>query len=158
MTTASDGLTPKQEAFVLAYIKTGNATEAYRRAYDAEAMNDAAIGVEACRLLQHPKVSLRLQHLQARAANKAVLSRSWVLEQLMDNVTLAKVADDFTASNKALELLGKTDELQMFVERSSVTSDNRHHHTAEPVSAFAEFLAGTVGPRDQDPSAEIVPN
>ena len=27
-------LTPKQEAFACAYVETGNASEAYRRAYD----------------------------------------------------------------------------------------------------------------------------
>lgn len=31
-------LTPKQETFCLAYIETGNASEAYRQAYDAENM------------------------------------------------------------------------------------------------------------------------
>jgi phage terminase small subunit len=32
----TDKLTPKQERFVQAYIETGNATEAYRQAYDAK--------------------------------------------------------------------------------------------------------------------------
>ena len=36
----ADKLTPKQEAFVLAYIETGNASEAYRRAYNAENMSE----------------------------------------------------------------------------------------------------------------------
>ena len=34
-------LTPKQEAFCLAYMETGNASEAYRRAYDADNMKPA---------------------------------------------------------------------------------------------------------------------
>ena len=33
---ADNKLTPKQEAFILAYLETGNASEAYRRAYNDE--------------------------------------------------------------------------------------------------------------------------
>lgn len=154
----ADALTPKQEAFVRAYLETGNATEAYRRSYDVTGMKEATINREAKSLTDHPKISARLVVVQERATQKAILSRAWVLEQLMENATQAKVKDDFTASNKALELLGKTDELQMFVERSNVTSDNRHHHTAEPVSPFAEFLTGALGVRAKDTPEEPIPN
>ena len=44
-------LTPKREKFVQAYVETGNASEAYRRAFKADKMSDAAIAVEASRLL-----------------------------------------------------------------------------------------------------------
>lgn len=151
-------LTPKQEAFVSAYLETGNASEAYRRAYDCGGSSDAAINVNACKLLKNTKVALRLQELQERAAAKVVLNRAWVLERLMSNATKAAAAEDYTASNKALELLGKVDELQMFVERSNVTSDNRHHHSAEPVPAFAEFLAEAIGARAEGVPEKPVQN
>ena len=57
-------LTPKQEAFCLAYIETGNATEAYKMAYDVKTMSDNAIGVESCRMIDSPKISLRLKELR----------------------------------------------------------------------------------------------
>lgn len=138
-------LTPKQEAFVLAYLETGNATEAYRRAYDASGMAEATINVKACELLKNGKVAGRLQVLRERAAAKVVLTRSWVLEGLMRNAQAAAMKDDFTASNKAYELLGKTDEVPLFVERSIVQSDNRHHHTVDAVSAFDGFLEEAAG-------------
>ena len=106
---AKSDLTPKQEAFVAVYLETGNATEAYRRSYDCSGMKDATINRAAKELLDNPKIATRIGVLQERAAAKVVLSRSWVLEQLMDNATKAKTAPDFTASNKALELLGKTE-------------------------------------------------
>lgn len=122
-------------------------------------MKEASINREAKALTDNPKIATRLQVLQSRAAAKVTLTRSWVLEQLMDNVTKAKKADDFNASNKALELLGKTDEIGgMFVDRQNVTSDNRHHHSAEPVSPFNEFLAGVVGTGAKSPSEEPVQN
>lgn len=158
-TKAPGGLTPKQEAFVLAFLETGNASEAYRRSYECSGMKEASINREAKALTDNPKIASRLQVLQERAAAKVTLSRSWVLEQLMDNVEKAKLAADYTASNKALELLGKTDEVgSMFVERTNVTSDNRHHHSAEPVSPFNEFLAGAAGPRAKEPSEDSLPN
>ena len=45
---SGDRLTPKQEAFARGYFETGNAAEAYRRAYDAdENARDNWIYVEA---------------------------------------------------------------------------------------------------------------
>jgi len=153
-----DGLTPKQEAFVSSYLETGNATEAYRRSYDAKNMSEATINVKACELLKNGKVAVRLQVLQERAASKVVLTRAWVLERLMRNADKALELEDLTASNKALELLGKVDELSLFVERTSATTDNRHTVSTEPVSAFHEFLAGSAGEPSEKPSKGSVPN
>lgn len=63
-TVPASDLTPKREAFVIAFHELGNQAEAYRRAYCAKNMSDNAIYVEACRLLQDPRVALRLQELQ----------------------------------------------------------------------------------------------
>jgi len=154
----SDNLTPKQEKFLNHYLQHGNATEAYRHAYKTNGMNEASIGREAHSLLKNPKIAPRLLSMQRKASEEAVLSRAWVLEKLMQNAKDAHKLEDFTASNKALELLGKTDELSMFVERKQVESDNRHHHSAEPVSAFDEFLAGVAGKSSEGTPEDTVPN
>jgi phage terminase small subunit len=57
-------LTPKQEAFCLAYLETGNASEAYRLSYAASGMSANSIGVEAAKLLDNPKIAHRLSVLQ----------------------------------------------------------------------------------------------
>lgn len=63
-----DDITQKQEAFALAYVETGNAAEAYRRAYDVKAgTQHSSIYVAASRLLDNPKVMLRVQQLQDQA-------------------------------------------------------------------------------------------
>ncbi len=150
-------LTPKQEAFVREYLKTGNANEAYRRAYDAENMSPEAINVEAQRLLKHPTISLRLRTLEAKAAQRAVLDKTWVIERLMRNAKIAlgeetvrlklRVKDqveevemsmrDAAAANKALELLGKSADLRLWVEQiekggagdfSKMTDDDLRAH------------------------------
>lgn len=151
-------LTPKQAKFAALYVELGNASEAYRRAYDVKP--DAVpegIHVDACKLLAKPKVALRVHELQEEALEVSKLNRAWVLKRLMRNVDKALELEDLTASNKALELLGKVDEMQMFVERSNVTSDNRHHHSAEPVSAFADFLTEAIGKGAEGIPPEPVP-
>lgn len=75
-------LTPKQENFCLAYLETGNASEAYRRAYDAEGMSPSAINVEACNMLGNPKIALRLEELTCKATSDAVMTRQRAMERL----------------------------------------------------------------------------
>lgn len=62
-------LTEKQEAFVQAYLETGNATASYKRAYSSNAQ-PAAINVSACRLLKNAKVQERISSLQAKVQAK----------------------------------------------------------------------------------------
>lgn len=76
-------LTQKQEAFALAFFETGNAAEAYRRAYDvSENAKDGWIYVEACQLLDNPKVALRLQELKAQAERLSIYTRQKALDEL----------------------------------------------------------------------------
>jgi hypothetical protein len=155
----SDRLTLKQESFIAAYLANGgNASAAYRQAYDVAGMKETTVNREAKALTDNPKIATRLLSLQEQAATKAVLSRAWVLERLMRNADAAKAANDYTASNKALELLGKVDELSMFVERSNVQSDNRHHLKLDAVSTFDGFLAEASGGRAKVDPEEPVPN
>ena len=57
-------LTIKQENFCLAYIETGNASEAYRVAYNAENMKAESIVVNASKLIHSAKVALRIEQLK----------------------------------------------------------------------------------------------
>jgi hypothetical protein len=47
-------LTLKQEAFRIAYLEKNNGREAYKIAYDADGMSDAAIDAEVQKLVKHP--------------------------------------------------------------------------------------------------------
>ena len=59
------GLTPKQEAFAMAYVETGNASEAYRRSYNAEKMKPETVNRTAKEQLDNPKIAARLAELKA---------------------------------------------------------------------------------------------
>ncbi len=76
-------LTPKQEAFALAYFETGNAAEAYRRAYDvSDKARDEWLYVEANQLIDHPKITLRLQELKSHAEKLSIYTRHKAMEEL----------------------------------------------------------------------------
>ena len=61
-------LTAKQQKFVTRYILNGgNASEAYRFAYDCVGMSNEAINTEASKLLKNPKVSLWIKQFKANA-------------------------------------------------------------------------------------------
>ena len=67
-------LTPKQEAFCLAYIETGNASEAYRKSYNAEGMKGATINRNAKALLENNKIAARLSTLRERAVERTLVT------------------------------------------------------------------------------------
>ena len=75
-------LTPKQEAFCLAYLQTGNASEAYRRSYSAENMKPETVSRNAKALLDNSKIATRLAELNAAAVSAAVMTRQEALERL----------------------------------------------------------------------------
>lgn len=75
-------LTPKQENFCLAYLETGNASEAYRRAYNAQNMKPESINVNASKLLSGAKIAQRLDELRAPAIAKAQLTVEDLLREL----------------------------------------------------------------------------
>lgn len=82
-------LTPKQEAFAQAYIETGNASEAYRRAYNASRMKDEVIHVKASELLKHGKVAVRVAELQAAIQKRHEVTVDSLVAELEEARSLA---------------------------------------------------------------------
>lgn len=60
----SNALTLKQEKFCLAFVETGNASEAYRRAYETEAMKPETINRKAKELTDTGKIAARVEELR----------------------------------------------------------------------------------------------
>lgn len=75
-------LTPKQESFCLAYLETGNASEAYRRSYSHERMKPETVNRNAKKLLDNDKITTRLKELNSAAVSAAVMTRQEALERL----------------------------------------------------------------------------
>ena len=60
----ADNLTPKQEAFAQAYIATGEATAAYKQAYNCDDMQPQSINRTSWELMQHPGITSRIAQLR----------------------------------------------------------------------------------------------
>ena len=74
-------LTPKQRKFAEEYVNTGNASEAYRRAYDvSETTSNDVIAVKASELLSNGNISVRVSELQKKEAESFQITRKEVAE------------------------------------------------------------------------------
>ena len=129
-------LTPKQEAFVQAYLRTGNQGAAYREAYNADGMTANSIDVEAHRTLSHPKVALRVQQLQEKIAKKTEYTVESVAKMFQDVYDAAmRDGEDkaLSAANSASMGIAKLHGL--IVDKAKV------HHTHEIVDVSDHELA-----------------
>lgn len=114
-------LTPKQENFCLAYLETGNASEAYRRAYDAENMKPESINVNASKLLSDAKVVLRIEELRAPIREKAMLTLESHLARLEELSRKAEEAEQFGPAITAETNRGKA--AGLYTDKVDVTSN-----------------------------------
>lgn len=100
MANKSNKLTLKQEKFCQYYVDTdGNASEAYRMAYDATNMQPETIWSNASRLANSSKVSARINQIMKERAEQSKVKRETVEKVLMDIVT-ADPADVFLIDEK----------------------------------------------------------
>jgi len=108
-------LNARQQRFVDEYAIDLNATQsAIRAGYSPKTAKQ--IG---SRLLTHVDIATAVARKQAAAAEQSNLSQRWVLERLERNALDAHAAEDYSASNGAINLIGK--HLGMFPDRVIVT-------------------------------------
>ena len=100
-------LTSKQENFCHAFIELGNASDAYRAAYNAEKMSQEAVYVEASKLLSHPKISLRIDELRQPAVEAAQMTLEGHLADLKMMRDLALSEKQYSAAINAETQRGK---------------------------------------------------
>ena len=112
-------LTPKQEAFALAYLETGNASEAYRRAYDAEGMKPESINRKAKELIDSGKIAARVEELRAPVREAAQITLKQHLDDLKRLRDLAEASEKYGPAIQAEVARGKASGL--YVEKTEVT-------------------------------------
>ena len=91
-------LTPKQTKFIEVYIETGNASEAYRQAYNVKSMNENTINRNAHSLLYNNKIATRLDEIKAKNAERTQVTLEYLTNRLI------KAADMAEEQGKAGEL------------------------------------------------------
>jgi phage terminase small subunit len=137
------GLTIKQENFCLAFVETGNASEAYRRAYPASLKwKDQPVHVNASKMMSNAEVSLRIAALRQALAAKTETDAEWVRRRLKEEADSFGEDASHSARVRALEILAKLN--GMF------ELDNKQK--TDPLREFLAALPGAVVGVVQNPS------
>lgn len=95
-------LTPKQEGFCRVYIETGNATEAYRQAYNCSVMKPNSIGRKAHELMGNVKIAARIAELQADHQARHEVTVDSLTGEFEDSRQLAMTTAQPGAANGAV--------------------------------------------------------
>lgn len=119
-------LTAKREKFAQAYVETGNASEAYRRAFNVKPdAKPEGIHVNASKLLADANVSLRVGELQAEAAERHGITVETIAKMLEEDREFARKCQTPAAAVSATMGLAKlyghlTDKIDARVRESSL--------------------------------------
>lgn len=117
-------LTAKQEAFALAYVETGNASEAYRRSHDVGAdTKPETVWSEASRLMASPKVAARVKELQEEARDLAMVSVGTLTTEL-EEARVKAMGDEKGASAAVSAIMGKAKLHGLLVDKVAQTDTN----------------------------------
>ncbi len=108
-------MTIKQEKFTLKYFECGNASEAYKHAYDAEKMKDEVIAIKAHELLKNGKIRVMLDELRAKAKE----ATEWNVQKLISShaeifeIAMGRVASPHIVTEGAGLGISETLEVEM---------------------------------------------
>lgn len=80
-------LTLKQERFIASFLRSGNASAAYRDAYDCSKMKEATIGNAAHKLLAHTEIKAKVENYRKTAAADVLMEARDVLRNWVTIVT-----------------------------------------------------------------------
>ena len=89
-------LTAKQRKFADNYIKSGNATQAYKLAYSAKNMSPTSINSEATKTLRKPNVKAYIDSRLKELSNSKIATAEEILEYLTSVVRGEQVEDVVT--------------------------------------------------------------
>lgn len=112
-------MTPKQEAFCLAYVETGNASEAYRRSYNAEGMKPESVNRKAKEVLDNGKIRARLAELQSAHVERHNFTVDDMVRQLDEDRQFARELETPAAAISAS--MGKAKVLGFLTDKVEAT-------------------------------------
>jgi len=98
-------LTIKQENFCNEYIKTGNKSEAYRFAYNAENMKPETINRKAVELFEHGNIRAMVEQLQKKVSKRNNIDVDWCIQQFK-TIVEDNEKDRVQALDKLMKHLG----------------------------------------------------
>jgi len=118
-------LTAKQEAFALKYVECGNASEAYRHAYDVgKDTKPQGIWVDACNTLAKPNVNLRVFNLQQAAQERTLVTVESLTKELDEARKMAQTEKQPAAMTGAT--MGKAKVNGLLVDKAETKVEVKH--------------------------------
>lgn len=105
----------------MVYLETGNASEAYRQAYDASKMTPESVNRSAKELIDNRKITARLEELRAPIREKVGITLENHLETLKTLRDKADAAEKYDAAIKAEMARGKVSGLYVDKVEADVT-------------------------------------
>ena len=99
-------LTPKQEKFAQLYVELGNASEAYRQAYNSKAQPES-VHVNASKVLADAKVSLRVEQIRKELSESHLIGLKELLNELEEARQAALQSETPQSSAAVSATMGK---------------------------------------------------
>ena len=116
-------MTPKQEQFARLYVETGNASEAYRQAYNADNMKPETVTNEAYKLLQDPDISAMVDGLKEEARQRHAVTVDDLLSELEQARAAALAAPTPQSSAAVSATMGKAIMLGLLVDKAEIKAE-----------------------------------
>lgn len=139
-------LTEQQQAFVMEYLANGgNATAAYKIAYNTDNMGPNSISVEACRTRAHPKIALAIAQGRKNGMGAAKLSHEAHMQELERLKAIAIETGNVGAAVQAEQLRGKA--AGHYVERHADVTTHDPVETLREIAKDSPQLAADLAQR-----------
>jgi phage terminase small subunit len=122
-------LTPKEQKFAELYVTLGNASEAYRQAYDVTTTNLDTIKAKASKLLAKDNISTTIEKLKGELSKTHGIDRAFILKGYLEIISDA----DYTFQLGADNTLTKEDK-QAFYRIMNQTSNKDKLRAYEAIS------------------------
>ncbi|UOO77737.1 terminase small subunit [Neisseria sp. Dent CA1/247] len=135
-------MTPKQEHFARLFVETGNASEAYRQAYNAENMKPETITNEAYKLLQDPDITAMIDGLKAEHRARHAVTVDDVIAELEQARQKALNAPTPQSGAAVSASMGKAKILGLIVDKSEIKAEVKE---AAPPKEKAEITGEQIG-------------
>lgn len=91
----------------MAYVETGNASEAYRRSYNAEKMKPETVNRTAKELLDNPKIAARLAELKAAHVERHEITVDDLIRELEEARSIAMAGERQQPAAMVAATMGK---------------------------------------------------
>ena len=109
----------------MAYVETGNASEAYRRSYNAEKMKPETVNRTAKEQLDNPKIAARLAELKAAHVERHEVTVDDLIRELEEARSIAMAGERQQPAAMVAASMGKAKLLGLIVDKAENKNDNR---------------------------------